>query len=301
MSASRLLFITGKGGTGKTTVAAALGQRAVELGQRVLIVETARDGRLSDLFEGPRLTSGPQTLQPGLEALCVEPRALVEQYFAGLLRIPLVSRRLLSSRTFNALTAAAPGITDFLLLEQILGWVEPGLGRRRYGVVIVDGPATGHALKLLRVPRNVLSTVPAGPLATTAKRLLTLLGNDRRTQVVIVAVAEEMSVRETIETWEALTEDMALRVARPVLNRVFPRHFSTAEARLLEAEGDAVEPTLAAARYSIACRREAERHVSHLRRAVDRGPIVLRQLFTAEVHAADLRHFGVLLGRAILS
>jgi anion-transporting ArsA/GET3 family ATPase len=301
MSASRLLFITGKGGTGKTTVAAALGRRAVELGERVLIVDTARDGRLSDLFAGPELTSTPQPLQPRLDALSVEPRALVEAYFAGLLRIPFVSRRLLSSRTFNAVTAAAPGITEFLLLEQILGWVEPGLGRRRrYGVVIVDGPATGHALKLLRVPRNVLSMVPAGPLATTARRMLALLHEPRRTQIVLVAVPEEMSVRETIETWETLTDELALRVARPVLNRVFPRHFSPADAELLATEGNALDPAVAAARYAIACRREAERHVSHLRRAVHNGPVLMRQLFTADVSAGDLHHFGVLLGRAIL-
>jgi anion-transporting ArsA/GET3 family ATPase len=310
MRVPRLLFVTGKGGVGKTTVAAALGQHAAEHGHRTLIVETATDGRLAHLFGQHVLGAAPRRLRPGLDAVRADARELVEKYFSRLLRFQVLSKRLLASTAFNALTAAAPGITEFLLLEKLLGWIEPGLGHRPggrrpgYALIIVDGPSTGHALKLLRTPRSLAAMVPGGPLGKAARRVLAFLADHEHTQVLLVSLPEEMSVRETIEAQQVLESDLALRVTRPVMNRVFPRHFSAAEAQVIEQNGDLkgapVPPLLAAARFAIAYRREAERHVGHLRRALGVSPIVLRQLFTPSLHAAELEVFGRTLWRAVL-
>jgi len=304
MSASRLLFVTGKGGVGKTTVAAALGLHAAAHGRRALIIGTANDGSLAQIFGHRKLGATPERLQPNLDAVRVDARQLVEEYFARVLRFQWLSDILLSSSTFNALTAAAPGITEFLLLEKILGWVDPGLGGRRrgYDVVIVDGPATGHALKLLSTPRRLATMVPGGPLGKTARRLLALLADHQRTQVILVSLPEEMAVRETIETQQALANDLVVRVARPVINRVFPRHFTATEAEQIIQDGHdtPAEPILAAARFAIAGRREAERHTAQLRRALGLSPLLLRQLFTVSVRASDLLPFGRTLGRAVL-
>jgi anion-transporting ArsA/GET3 family ATPase len=302
MREARIIFVTGKGGVGKTTVAAALGSYAVDNGLRTLIIETAGDGSLAQLFEHRALGTTPRRLQPQLDAVGVDARQLVEEYFSRLLRFQWLSNRLLSSTTFNALTAAAPGITEFLLLERILGWVEPGIGmrRRHYDLVIVDGPATGHVVKLLRTPRNLATLVPGGPLGKTARRLLSLLGDRQRTQVVLVGLPEEMVVRETIETHEILAGDLTMHVARPVVNRVFPRHFTASEAAQIAAE-DEGDPVIAAARFNIAARREAERQVAQLRRRLGVTPVLLRQIFSPEVHAGDLRSMGRTLGRAVLA
>ncbi len=305
MRVPRLLFVTGKGGVGKTTVAAALGQYAAEHGHRTLIVETASDGRLAHLFGQHALRATPRRVRAGLDAVRVDARELVEQYFSRLLRFQVLSKRLFASNTFNALTAAAPGITEFLLLEKLLDWIEPGFGRRRgYELIIVDGPATGHAIKLLRTPRALATMVPGGPLGKAARRLLALLTDHERTQIVLVSLPEEMSVRETIETHEALEGGLALHVARPVINRVFPRHFTASEAQHIEHAGEqngtSIPPLLAAARFSIASRREAERHAGHLRRALGVSPVILRQLFTPEITATHLAPFGRTLAKAIL-
>jgi anion-transporting ArsA/GET3 family ATPase len=181
--------------------------------------------------------------------------------------------------------------------------VEPGLlsGRRRgYEVVIVDGPATGHALKLLATPRRLATMVPGGPLGRTARKLLGLLADHERTRVLLVSLPEEMAVKETIETQLALEGDLAVHVTRPVVNRVFPRHFSAAETAQIEAH-DGAPHVLAAVRFAIASRREAERHVAHLRRALAVRPVLLRQLFVPTVHATDLRPFGRTLERLVLN
>ena len=302
MDAAQLIFVTGKGGVGKTTVAAALAQHAADLGQRTLVIETASDGSLAQLFGHRRLSTVPQRLHAGVDGVHVDARQLVEEYFSRLLRFRWLADRLLSSTTFNALTAAAPGVTEFLLLEKMLGWLEPGFVSRRrgYDMIIVDGPATGHAVKLLATPRRIAAMVPGGPLGKTARRLLAVLGDHQRTQVLLVSLPEEMSVRETIETQHALAVDLALHVTRPVINRVFPRHFSSADAERIEHDASLPEgPVRAAARFSIACRREAERNIAQMRRALGVSPVLLRQLFATEVHADDLRPFGRTLGRVV--
>lgn len=302
MSESRLIFVTGKGGVGKTTIAAALGQQAAAGGHRTLIVETAADGRLENLFPNQRRAAARHHLTMRLDSIRLDPRELVEDYFSDLLRFSFLSKRLLASDTFNALTAATPGMTEFLLLEKILGWVEPqGSARRdRYDLVIVDGPATGHAIKLLRTPRNLAAIVRSGPLGHSATRLLSLFADPGRTSVVIVSLPEEMSVRETVETCVTLEEDLGLHVARPVVNRVYPRRFGRAELKQIDAMlGD--DPLAVAARFAAQCRRQAERHIGYLRRHLGVSPVLLRQLFQAKIGATDLASFGRSLDRAVLA
>lgn len=304
MSDSRLIFVTGKGGVGKTTITAALGQQAAELGRRTLIVETAADGRLEHLFPNRRRAGARHHLAPRLDSVRLDARELVEEYFSGMLRFSFLSKRLFASNTFNTLTAAAPGITEFLLLEKILGWVEArGMARRgRYDLVIVDGPASGHALKLLRTPRNLAAMVRSGPLGNTATQLLSLFSDPARTSVVVVSLPEEMSVRETVETYVALEEDLGLHVTRPVVNRVFPKRFTRADIERIDADPAVRDsPFAMAARFAAQCRREADRHVSYLRRHVGVNPVLLRQLFRPEIEAADLRVFGRTLGRLVLA
>jgi anion-transporting ArsA/GET3 family ATPase len=304
MSEPRLIFVTGKGGVGKTTVAAALGQQAADLGRRTLIVETAADGRLENLFPNRRRAGARHHLGPKLDSIRLDARELVEEYFSGLLRFSFLSKRLFASNTFNTLTAAAPGITEFLLLDKILGWVEVrGIARRSgYDVVIVDGPASGHALKLLRSPRNLAAMVRSGPLGSTAMQLLSLFSDPARTSVVVVSLPEEMSVRETVETYATLEEDLGLHVTRPVVNRVFPKRFTRADLERVDAD-PAIRnsPIAVAAHFAAQCRREAERHVGYLRRQLGVSPVLLRQLFRPEIEVGDLRPFGRSLGRLVLA
>jgi len=300
MRGARLVVVTGKGGVGKTTVTAALAAHAATAGTRTLVVETANDGSLAHLFGRRRLGTIPDAVADGLDAVGVDQRRLVEDYFAGMLRFQFLSKRLFASSTFNALTTAAPGITEYLLLEKVLGWLEPeGRRARPYDLVLVDGPATGHALTLLRAPDSLAAMVSGGPIGQTARRLRGLLGDRTRTQVVLVSIPEEMSVRETIETHAALTADLGLRVARAVVNRVFPRRFTAAEAARIAADGMS-GPVAAGARFVLERRREAERHIGMLRRALGGMPIVVRELFSLDLRAADLAPLGRTLARTVL-
>jgi anion-transporting ArsA/GET3 family ATPase len=302
MAGARLLFVTGKGGAGKTTIAAALAARLASDGSRVLLVELGGDRGMVALFGKRALGTEPTPLAARLSGVRVEPRALVESYFTRLLRLPFLARRLFASATFNAVTAAAPGVSEFLLLEHLLQWVEPGLlSRRRYEHVIVDGPASGHAVRLLRTPRSIATMVPGGPIGSAARRLLGLLADHERTRVLLVTIPDEMAVNETIEAHTALADDLALRMTRPVLNRVFPRRFTRAEAEaiagwLRRRRGD---PLLDAARLQISVRHDAERHLSRLRRACGVLPVSVRQICGERVQRHDLDRMGRILAHAL--
>jgi anion-transporting ArsA/GET3 family ATPase len=302
MRGQRLLFVTGKGGVGKTTVAAALGACLAERRRRVLIVELAADRGLAKLFEREHLASEPTPLMPRLDGVRIERRALVEAYFRRILRLRFLSDRLLSSVTFNALTAAAPGVSEFLVLEHLLHWVAGGRGRSaEYEVVLVDSPATGHALRLLRTPLQLANVVPAGPIGSTAREILALLRDARRTRVLLVSIADEMAVSEAIEARATLAGALALAPAPPVLNRVPRRRFTAAEAEVA-AELSAAEPSdplLGAARLQIVARREAEQQTTRLRRAFGSPPIHVPQISDHPLGRADLGHLGHALARAL--
>ncbi|MFN8642297.1 MAG: ArsA-related P-loop ATPase [Candidatus Binatia bacterium] len=295
MPAAQLFFVTGKGGVGKTTVAAALALRLARQRRRVLLVETAADRSLAALFGAAELGVEPTRLAGSLSAVRIEQRGLMESYFRRLLRLPFLTRRLFASQTFQAVAAAAPGVIEFVVLEHLLQWTEPGrFGRRAaYDAVVVDGPASGHAVRWLRAPRQLGRLVPAGPISGGIGRLQKLLEDGRRTRVVLVAIADEMAVAELLETRAALAP-LGLALTAPVLNRAWPRRFSNADAATIAAR-PADEPVVAAARLAIAARREAERQRARLVRACG-GVVVLAERPAAAIDADGLAAMGRDLG-----
>lgn len=303
MNWPHLLLITGKGGTGKTTLSAALGLAAAHAHLRTLLAEFANDRGLATLFSAPRLSSAPSPLTRHLDAVRLEPRALAEAYFGRTLGVPLLSNRLLRSSTFNALTMAAPGVMEFLALDHLRQWLTPsGLTRRRrYDLIIVDGPATGHALRLLRAPRQIGTVVPAGPIGSAVRELTNLFTDVRRTCVCLITLPDEMAINETVEAHETLRTELALRTTRPVLNRVFPRRFTAHEAATIASWSgtDPRDPLLAAARLQIAARHDAERHLRRLRRCLGAPPISLRHVSDNELSPENLQVIGTQLAHTL--
>ncbi len=293
MAAGRVIFVTGKGGVGKTTITAALGLAAAGAGSRTLMIETAADGSLARLFQIEKLDSKPCWIADRLAAVAVDPQHLVRDYFSRLLRIPLLTNRLLDSASFRALADAAPGIVEFLLLEHVSTWVDASFWQRRqrFDLVIVDGPASGHMRKLLRVPRQLLGLVVAGPLRHAALHLESLLTNPDRCVVVPVSLAEELAVTETLETWAVLRQELFLPLSRPIINRVFPRRFSRSEIEKIARHEDG-GPLFEAARYAIAMRQEAERHARALRRGTGKVPALVPEAFSGVITPSDLCRWG---------
>ena len=237
-----LLVVTGKGGVGKTTLAAALGVAAARRGLRTVVVEVGEHSRLADLFgaSNGQPPGGEVALRANLWAATIDPdRVLLEwvQELGG--RIP--GRVLTSSGTFQYFAAAAPGAKELFTMVKIWELTQQRRWKRRaegYDLVVLDAPATGHALGMLRSPQTFGAIARVGPVATQAERVGELLADPARSSYVAVALASEMAVTETIELQQGLREQLGRELARVIVNALLPRRFTSAElARIAALDG----------------------------------------------------------------
>ena len=229
---ARLLVVTGKGGTGKTTVAAGLAVAAAGRGRRVLVAEVEGRQGLAGLFGRDALDHREAPVAEGVHALAVDPDESLREYLDRYGFAPLA--RLLTWAHLNRfITAAAPGLGDVLLVGKV--WeaatreARPGSGGVRgggapggsgaYDLVVLDAPPTGRVVPFLRAPETVAELARVGPIRSQADRVRALLDDPGLTAVVLTCLPEELPVTETLEGVAALRE-AGLPVAGVVANRV---------------------------------------------------------------------------------
>jgi anion-transporting ArsA/GET3 family ATPase len=239
-AASRLAIVAGKGGVGKTTVSAALARAAARAGRSALVVEVEGKNGLALQFDRPELGYEESSLwdrgdPPG--AGSVRARALTAddallEYLAdhGLDRI---SRRLVRSGALEIVSTAAPGIKDILLLGKVKQ-IERAADDR---LVVLDTPASGHAISFLRAPRTLLDTVQVGPINSQAREALDLLTDPRRCRVLLVTIPEETPVSELIETAYRLEDELGIALGPVVVNGVVPDTDDLADGDLAALDG----------------------------------------------------------------
>lgn len=297
LAAQRLLIVTGKGGVGKSTVAAALARAAAAAGRRTLAVEVGR-GRLGPLLGAAETSGQPTRVEPGLAVATVEPEAALGDFVHGVLRFAVLARRLLESTAFQVLAAAAPGLPEFLVLHRLLGWLDTRrLGRPVWDLIILDAPASGHSLPLLAAPRTLGALARLGPVADLLGKMDRLLADPAQTLVCLVTTPEDLAVRETIELHRELTERLHLPVAPPIVNRLPPRRFAAADVTAL-ARLDPSHPHVVAANFHVERRRQAEEQLAALRRAVGASPVRLAFRFTPPDAPEDVSELAADLAAA---
>jgi len=226
----RLLVVSGKGGAGKTTLSAALGLLAAERGLRTIVVEVGEQSRLPALFELARHEQGDEVeLGGGLWSLSIDPdRALLEWLQALGGRVS--GRVLASSGTFQYFAAAAPGARELVSMVKI--WKLTQAGRRNrggYDLVVLDAPATGHALGMLGSPATFGAIARVGPIAAQARQVAELLADSSRTDYLAVAHASELAVTETLELQARLSDQLGRELRTVLVNGVLPQRFNAAE------------------------------------------------------------------------
>jgi anion-transporting ArsA/GET3 family ATPase len=227
-----LLFVTGKGGVGKTTLAAALGLLAAGRGLRTIVVELGDQGRLPALFGLPAPQTGVETLlTERLWSISIDPdQALLEwlQQLGG----RVSGRMLASSGTFQYFAAAAPGAKELVSMVKIWELTQGERWQRRaggYDLVVVDAPATGHALGLLQSPQTFGAIARVGPIAGQSQRVRELLQDPARSGFLAVALATDMAVTETLELQDGLRRGLGRALDRVLLNGLLPSRFTAAE------------------------------------------------------------------------
>jgi anion-transporting ArsA/GET3 family ATPase len=253
---AQLLVVTGKGGTGKTTVAAALAVAAAQRGRRTLVVEVEGRQGLAAPFGRRSIGYQEVKLAERVNGLAVDPEASLREYLGRYGFAPLA--RLLSwARLTNFVTAAAPGLGDILLVGKV--W-EAATRRTRdgrvYDLVVLDAPPTGRVAPFLRAPETVAELARIGPIRHQADRVKELLDDPERTAMVITCLPEELPVTETIEAAGALRA-AELPLGAVVANQVTADHLASRAGRLPALARDPAPLLEAAARAGTRLDKEA--------------------------------------------
>jgi anion-transporting ArsA/GET3 family ATPase len=298
-----LLFITGKGGVGKTTLAASLGLLAAESGRRVLVCAMERGEDLSLALESPNLTYRPREVFPGLFAMEMDTEDALREYLVVQAHLPPIGRIGAVADAFDFLASAAPGVREILTIGKLCYEVR----ERHYDLVIADAASSGHFIGHLAAPVGMHELAGIGAIGDQTRWVLDILEDASRTGVVVATTPEETPVTEALELCERLGVETGVPLAAVVANRVLPEMFGRRDAALFDRLGDAeLVATLAgaagtsseelvrlidAARLSAHLRSREVDHLDRLRSGLDRSiPLVLLpMLFAASDGLAGAR------------
>ena len=277
-----MIVVTGKGGVGKTTVSAALALACARRGRRTLVASVQARDRLSPLLEVPRIGPHNTPILPNLEAVNMTPEAAIEEYGLMMFRFRALYRLVFENRFVRAFLHAVPGIDAWAVLGKATyhALETDGEGRPRYDTVILDAPATGHALALLALPRTLSELAPPGPMRRDGKERWELLSDPERTEILPVTLLEEMPVSETGELVGRLRGELGLPVRRVIVNAVPERTFDRAEVEAAVAAGlaPADHPLIRAAVWDLHRRRLEDDQRRRLAALVDLPTVDLPQI-----------------------
>jgi anion-transporting ArsA/GET3 family ATPase len=295
----RLLFVTGKGGVGKSTVSIALGLAAAERGLRTIVCEVASQENASRVFKKGEVGFNEVEVAENLWAISIDPDESLREYLLLQLKVRAMRDLLMRSRLFNYLAAATPGLKEMVTIGKIWELSLPNRKvkkAREYDLVVVDAPATGHGVGFLQTPRTFAGIARVGPIHNQAQELDRFITDHDHTGVVIVSLPEEMPVNESASLENQLRDEVGVAVERVYMNAMYPERFSDDEASRLERVLEITEgPAHAAVRAAVSQHRRAhaqQGQLDRLARSVQAPIRTLPFIFKPRLGVDELRQLA---------
>lgn len=239
----KFLVLSGKGGVGRTTAAAVIARAAAASGKRVLIAQTDAVERLGKMLGKPGpIGTTVVNVAPGIDAVNMTPKESLHHYALLVLKSETLYRALFASRAVRGFLSAIPGLDAYAMLGKAWwhtteraddaaghragGARAGGAARAKYDLVILDGPASGHAVAMLKIPRAIIEATPTGPLVKDARSLSDLLADPTRAALVVVTRPEDLPAQETRELTTAARRDLRIALGPVVVNAMPPDRLS---------------------------------------------------------------------------
>ena len=309
----RLLFFTGKGGVGKSTVTAATALLAAEHGKRVLLVEVDAKNNLTALFEHAPVGFEPRQVHPGIYAMQMDTEASLRVYLKVQAKVPVFGRIGPMARAFDFVATAAPGVKEILTVGKVCWELKESLaGRADWDLIVVDAAATGHVISQLDAPGAIKELVQVGPVRNQTDWMVELLSDPALTALNVVTAAEEMPVNETIELVARARQELDVPLGVVIVNRVLPELFTHADEEVFESlrgvttrdllqerAGPGATAVLDAARLAVSMRRSRSVHLAHLREQVDLPLLLIPYLFVRDHGLRVTRMVAEALGQEL--
>ncbi|MBI1746913.1 MAG: ArsA family ATPase [Acidobacteria bacterium] len=277
----RLIFVTGKGGVGKTTISSAMAVAASKLGKKVLLVDVGGDDALAAGFGKDTIGHTPKEIYSLISAVRVDPRMAVNEYVHTFIKNQFIANRITRNRLLDYLATGTPGLREIMTLGKIWLWEQErdaASDAYHYDLIIVDAPAAGHGLSFLQVPQVLMDMIGIGPIKSQTEAVLGLLQHRKKTSLYLVTLPEELPVIETIQIYKAAAEVLAMPVGWVFINACHPKAFTTRESleikrRLRALRRDASNtgflPTvLLSARIAIGRRVQQDHYVKRLKESI---------------------------------
>src|SRR3954451_2769823 len=275
----RLLVVTGKGGVGKSTVAAALALVAARQGKRVLIVDVDAKGTVAARFEAGTIGFKPREVMPGICLLAMDTEASLAEYLRLNLRVPIIGRLGPLAGLLDFVASAAPGVREILTIGKVCWEVRESIeGRADWDLVVVDAAATGHVIAQLGAADAIRDLVAVGPVRGQTEWMSELLADPAITALNVVTTPEEMPIEETIDLVGRAREELNVPLGAVIVNRVLPELFTRRDetmfarlgepevrAELEQAVGPGLSSVIDAAELAVAMRRSRVTQLERLR------------------------------------
>ncbi len=302
----RLVFVTGKGGVGKTSIAAALAQMAADRGMRTLVCEMDAKGSLGDAFDVGRLAFRPRQLESNLFAMAMNTEDALKEYLRLFAKVPLIGKIGPLARTFDFLADAAPGVREILVIGKVCYEVR----ERHYDIVIVDAEATGHIISQIGAPMTIREMAQVGMVRDQTDWMLKVLHDTSITGVAVVTTPEEMPVTETLALLERLERETGVQPTTLIANRVLPDLFTDRQHDVVDRLGEALplivdevgrggRAVLEATQITDARRKIGEGHLDRLRAESDLPILTVPELFTKATGRRVVNLVADALGREL--
>jgi anion-transporting ArsA/GET3 family ATPase len=300
--ARRVVVLSGKGGVGKSIVGAALALAASRRGKKVLLAEVESPLEASRFFGRPPVGPREKEIHPDLWAVNLDSKAVMEEYVRQHVPLDYLARKLVESPVYQRFYEFAPGLPELMVLGKVMV-LEEARQRHKplYDLIVLDAPATGHGLAFLGVPRAASEAIPVGPVGNNARRVESLLRDEEKTTLLVVAIPEEMAVVEALEFHKLARDKIGIDVSAVVLNACHERRFTPAqESEILRlgaegatgrlAPGIPFERALDASRRHVRRRELTSFYVNRLKKALPDDPLVtLPSLFKDSLGLAEVR------------